>query len=59
MAKNNAINEYQTKGDILFDKIIDILDFIISIIAHILLLIFLFIVFIITTIGIKYYYIYI
>lgn len=59
MAKNNTINEYQTKGDILFDKIIDILDFIISIISHILLLIFLFIVFIITTIGIKHYYIYI
>jgi hypothetical protein len=59
MAKNNAINEYQTKGDILFDKIIDILDFIISIIAHILLLIFLFIIFIISTIGIKHYYIYI
>lgn len=59
MAKNNAINEYQTNSDILFDKIIDILDCIISIIAHILLLIFLFIIFIISTIGIKHYYIYI
>lgn len=59
MAKNNAINEYQTNSVILFDKIIDILDCIISIIAHILLLIFLFIIFIISTIGIKHYYIYI